>query len=81
MPETKDAMDLFERIQTVLFYMTTDSFITETQACRLLWPLLEGSEALDTVLRVRGIHGPDLLAARCSEGVRTRQGVMAQHED
>jgi hypothetical protein len=81
MPETKDATDLFERIQTVLFYMTTDCFITERQACRLLWPLLEGSEALDTVLRVRGVHGPALLAARCSEGVRARQGVMAQDEE
>jgi hypothetical protein len=81
MPETKDAMDLFERIQTVLFYMTTDRFITETQACRLLWPLLEGSEALDTVLRVRGVHGPTLLAACCSEGLRERQGAMAQDEE
>jgi hypothetical protein len=81
MPAMKDATDLFERIQTVLFYMTTDRFITETQACRLLWPLLEGSPALEEVVRVRRVHRPTLLAARCSEGVRTRQGVMAQEEE
>jgi hypothetical protein len=80
-PENRDATDLFERLQTVLFYMTTDRFITERQACRLLWPLLEGSLPLDTALKVRGVRGPTLLAARCSEEVRTRQGVMTQDEE
>lgn len=81
MPEKEDATDLYERIQTVLFYMTTDRFITETQACRLLWPLLERSPALETVLKVRGVHGPALLAARCHDEVRTRQVMMARDEE
>jgi hypothetical protein len=68
MPEKKDATDLFERIQTALFYMTTDRFITETQACRLLWPLLEGSRALDTVFGIHGVDGPSLLANAAPKG-------------
>lgn len=67
----KDVTDDFERIQTVLFYMTTDRFITETQACELLWPLLEGSPALEGVLKV---HGPNTLAERCF--VQAREGVF-----
>ncbi len=73
MPVMKDATDDFERIQTVLFYMTTDRFITETQACDLVWPLLEGSPALERVLKV---HGPTMLAERCS--LRAREGAFAQ---
>jgi hypothetical protein len=74
-------MDLFERIQTVLFYMTTDRFISETQASRLLWPLLEGSPALDAALGAHAVRGPGLLAARCSEGVTARLGVVAEQEE
>ncbi|HJS73324.1 MAG TPA: hypothetical protein VJ921_03475 [Vicinamibacteria bacterium] len=73
MPVMKDVTDDFERIQTVLFYMTTDRFITEPQACDLLWPLLEGSPALERVLKV---HGPNMLAERCF--VRAKEGVFAE---
>jgi hypothetical protein len=81
MPEMKDATDLFERMKAVLFYMTTDRFITETQACSLLWPLLEGSKALDTLSKVHRVHGSTAVAERCSEGVRAGQGMLAQDEE
>jgi hypothetical protein len=81
MPEMKDATDLFERMKAVLFYLTTDRFITETQACRLLWPLLERSKALDSLSKFHRVHGPAALAERCSEKVQARQDMLAQDEE
>jgi hypothetical protein len=51
--QIRDATDDYERIETVLYYMTTDRSIARAQACDLLLPLLQGSPALKRVLRAR----------------------------
>lgn len=70
MSENKRAIVDLERIQTILFYMTTPHLISGDQACQLLRPLLHGSPALERVLR---FHGRGTLPERCLTAVAGEQ--------
>jgi hypothetical protein len=62
-----DATDDYERIETVLYYMTTEHSIARAQACDLLLPLLKGSPALKRVLSA---HGQTLSKESCFKDQR-----------
>jgi len=72
----KEPKDDLERIHAVLWSMVSDDDpLTLDVAVGLLFPLLEGSPALERAIKA---HGADLLARNTESAIRNKRGVFAR---